>query len=95
MSQLHQLTLKMGDIVLCQESKDIVKITNGIEKDGVFTPTECMCLRVTGYSKTKRGLYPVMGFSYRAFPSGQVSVLKDCTLFDFHDIERKYFGGRF
>lgn len=88
--------IKMGSIVLCQESKDIMKVTNGIEKDGVFAPTEAICFRVIGFKETKRGLYPVVGFSYRAFPSGQVSVLKDSPLFnDYRELQPKYFGGRF
>lgn len=99
------MDFQMGMIILDLDSKDIMKISNGMTLyGGKFIPTECLVLRVTGWGKTKRGFFPRVGYSYRAFPRGEVSILppEKCDLFSKYfnatsegELQPKYRGGRF
>lgn len=39
-------TFKMNQFILSLRTKDIIKITNGTDKDGIFVPIEGIVLRV-------------------------------------------------
>ena len=54
-------TIKMGSICFEHTAKELVQITNGTDKGGVFVPTEAIALRVVGYRKLK----PSIAFTYR------------------------------
>lgn len=96
---------KMGDIVMDLESKDIMKVTNGVQfPDGEFIPTEAICLRVTGWAQKpgskKTKFQPVIGYTYRKFPinSQSLSKLDLCGLFDPYfgeSMDTRLDGGRF
>lgn len=54
------MNFKINQVVKNTKNKEIIKLTNGIEKDGNFIPTEAIALRVLGLNK---GM-PVIGYTY-------------------------------
>ena len=95
-------SFKMGDICYCKASKDIIKITNGIEREGTFTPTEAIAFRLLGFRKTRKGMYPRVGWTYRAVNPESLTVTTDsagifAAYFEGNclaRVERKYVAGR-
>lgn len=46
-------TFQMSDYAFDTYAKETVKITNGIDKDGIFTPTEAIALRCIGFENNR------------------------------------------
>lgn len=63
--------MKINDVVFDSENKEFVKISNGIEKDGKFVPTEAIAMRVIGLSQNK----PVIGYTYRQVKEDKLSTI--------------------
>lgn len=60
----------MNQIVLDLDTKDIIRITNGTERDGIFEPTEGIVLRVTGSTKGVQ-----IAYSYRKVNPSTISPM--------------------
>lgn len=52
---------KINQVVYDSEAKEFVKLTNGTDAGGVFTPTEAIALRLISMNKGK----PQIAFTYR------------------------------
>jgi len=89
-------TIKMGSVCIESESKDIVKITNGTEIDGVFMPTEAIAVRFIGITQTNKGAYPRLAYTYRKVNLGSLSLATiSAPLFDdYNKLAPKYRIGR-
>lgn len=69
---------KINQFVFDSQNKEFVKITNGHELNGIFTPTEGLAIRVVSLNKGK----PVLGLTYRKINSEFLSDAKDGGQFD-------------
>ena len=71
-------TIKMGSICFDRESKELVKVSNGIAPDssatGAFIPTEAIALRVVGYRELKRSPVPSLAWTYRKVEAKNLSL---------------------
>lgn len=69
---------KMNQICFDSQNKEIVKLTNGIELNKEFIPTEALAIRVVSLNAGK----PVLGFTYRKINSEFLSDAKDGGQFE-------------
>lgn len=63
------LSMKINDICFDSENKEHVRISNGIEKDGVLVPTEAIAIRFIGMDNGK----PILAFTYRKVDATKLS----------------------
>lgn len=82
---------KINDYAFDTYAKETVEITNGIEKEGVFEPTEAIALRCFGWDNGRA----VMGWTYRRVEKAYLRPIT-CNKFGFNFPKRrgKYFVGR-
>ncbi len=84
---------KINQVCYDSENKEYVKISKGIEKDGVLTPTEVIALRVVAGSNATQNF--LIAFTYRKVNPRSLSVCDGDTqnMFDVPEKgEFKYIG---
>ena len=86
-------TKRIGINTVCadMDMKETVKITNGIEDGGVFTPTEAIALRVVGILPNGD---PKIAFTYRKVNPAALVPLADTAFPDLRAVRPSRFAGR-